>query len=166
MIYAILILGLIVSLYAAGNYMLYTIPLVEAGPISGIKHTGLRKTNERIRAVYNRTINNVTYRYRHFIVQGICMIKIGIKPGDLISVRMIDSQVDKSKLDKGTPVLIYLNDNKFRGYKIRIVKEIIDGDRAKTFYFNTDGSEHESSDTHSLKSIIGIVDLKESGIVA
>lgn len=166
MIYALLILILIVSIYSFGNYMLYSLPLVEAGPISGIKYTGLRKTNERIRAVYKRTINGVVYKYRRFVVQGTCMSQIGIRTSDLVCVRMIDSYEEKTKLEEGTPVLIFLNDSKFRGYKIRIIKEVIDGDKAKTFYYNADGSEHESSDTHSLKSIIGIVDLEESGITA
>lgn len=165
MIYAVLILISILAAYAGGNYMLYTLPLVEAGPIFGVKRTGLRKIDGRIKAVYKKVVDEITYKYRRFVVQGICMKKIGINPNDVVCVQMFASEEQKQNLQKGTPVLIFLNDKKFRGYKIRIIKKLV-GDEAETFYYNEDGSEHPSSENHTLKSIVGIVDLEESGIAA
>ena len=166
MIYAIIILVLIVSVYALGNCMLYTLPLVEAGPISGVKRTGLSRTNGRIKAVYKKTINGIEYKYRTFIVQGKCMDKIGIKPNDLVSVKMLSNTDKKTEIKPGTPVLIFLNDKKFRGYKIRIIKEFFEDEKAKTFYYNEDGSEHESSEPHTLSAIIGIVEQHQSDMTA
>ena len=164
MIYAVITLASIISLYAVGNYLLYTLPIVEAGPISGVRHTGLQRISQRVNSSYRIIKNDVTYHYRRFIVQGSCMSSQGINPRDIICVRMFDKNDDKI-LHPDDFVLIFLNDNKFRGYKIRRIKEV-DGEVAKTFYYNDNGAEQLSSEPHSIASIIGIVDLEESGIAA
>lgn len=106
MIYAVIALAAILFVYAAGNYLLYTLPIVEAGPISGVKHTGLRRIPHRVNSSYRLTKNGVTYHYRRFIIQGDCMSSQGIKPNDIISVRMFDN--DKSnELNPNDFVLIF-----------------------------------------------------------
>lgn len=165
MIYVAIIFFSLLVLYAFSNYFLYTLPIVEAGPISGVTGTGIQRMPQRINAAYTLKKNGITYKYRRFSVQGICMEKIGIYPKSIVSVRLLSIEDKASFLKEGTPVLIFLNDKKFRGYKIRIIKKLV-GDEAETFYYNEDGSEHPSSENHTLKSIIGVVDLKESGIAA
>lgn len=155
----------LIGLYAISNFFLYTLPIVEAGPIAGVKHTGIQRMPRRINASYKKTIGGVTYNYRRFVVQGTCMKAIGIEPKSIVSVKMLDNNNRTFNLKEGDAILIFLNDHKFRGYKIRIIKELI-GEEAKTFYYNEDRSEHPSSENHTLVSIIGVVDLKESGIVA
>lgn len=163
MIYIVAIFFSLVGLYAISNLFLYSLPIVEAGPIAGIKHTGIQRMSERINASYKKTINGVTYKYRRFVVQGTCMQKIGIFPKSTVAARILNGEKKELALKAGDAVLIFLNDNNFRGYKIRIIKRLVD-DKAETFYYNEDGSEHPSSQKHTIASIIGIVDLRESGI--
>lgn len=165
MIYAVITLAIILTMYAAGNYLLYTLPVVEAGPISGVRHTGLQRTHQRLNSSYRVMKNGTLYNYRRFIVQGDCMSCQGIMPQDIIAVRIFDNDNDKSTLKQNDFVLIFLNDKKFRGYKIRRIKDLTK-DMANTFYYTSSGAEQPSSESHALKNIIGIVDLKESGISA
>lgn len=165
MIYAVITLAFILTMYAAGNYLLYTLPVVEAGPISGVKHTGLHRTHQRLNSSYRVMKNGIQYHYRRFIVQGDCMSCKGIKPHNVICVRIFNNEEEKTILKQNDFVLIFLNDRKFRGYKIRRIKDLTK-DKADTFYYTPTGAEQPSSEPHALKSIIGIVDLKESGIPA
>lgn len=163
MIYAVITLAVILIMYTAGNYLLYTLPVVEAGPISGVKHTGLQRTHQRLNSSYRAMKDGTQYHYRRFIVQGDCMSSQGIKPHDVICVRIFNNEKEKTILKQNDFVLIFLNDKKFRGYKIRRIKDLTK-DKANTFYYTSTGAEQSSSEPHALKSIIGIVDLKESGI--
>ena len=163
MIYAVITLAVILTMYAAGNYLLYTLPVVEAGPISGVRHTGLQRTHQRLNSSYKVMKDGMLHNYRRFIVQGDCMSCQGIMPQDIIAVRIFDNDNDKSTLKQNDFVLIFLNDKKFRGYKIRRIKDLTK-DMANTFYYTSSGAEQPSSEPHALKNIIGIVDLKESGI--
>lgn len=165
MIYAVITLAVILTMYAAGNYLLYTLPIVEAGPISGVKHTGLQRTHQRLNSSYRVMKDGMVYHYRRFIVQGDCMSCQGIKPHDVICVRLFNDEKEKTLLKQNDFVLIFLNDKKFRGYKIRRIKNLTN-DMAETFYYTHTGAEQPSSEPHALKNIIGIVDLKESGISA
>lgn len=155
----------LIALYAISNFFLYTLPIVEAGPISGVKHTGLQRMHERINASYKRIKQGIVCRYRRFFVQGECMMKIGIKPKSVVSVRMFSDNKEKNNLKSGDAVLIFLNDKKFRGYKIRIIKTI-SNDKAETYYYDKEGNEKPSSESHFLVNIIGVIDFEESGIAA
>ena len=90
------------------------------------------------------------------------MTKVGIRPESIVSVRMIPEK-EKNGLKSGDIVLIFLNDKNFRGYKIRIIKNI-DGNDANTFYYDENGNERMSSKSHTLVSIIGVIDLEESKV--
>ena len=162
MIYIAITFFSLITLYAISNFFLYTLPIVECGPISGVKHTGLQRMPERINASYKKVKLGVAYWYRRFVVQGECMTKRGIKPKSIVSVRMISND-DRNNLKSGDIVLIFLNDKKFRGYKIRIIKTV-DGNKAKTFYYDKNGNEKPSSESHFLVNIIGVVDFEESNI--
>lgn len=85
------------------------------------------------------------------------MVPVGIKEGDIIKVRIFDSIYQRTELKKSDIALIFLNDQGFRGYKIRLIKSINENN-ADTYYFNEEGLETPSSKSHALRSIIGIVD--------
>lgn len=165
MIYIAIIFFSLITFYAIGNFFLHTLPFIEAGPISGVKRTGLQRMHERINASYKKTTQSGVYRYRRFVVQGECMTKIGIKPKSVVSARMFSNDDEKNHLKAGDAVVIFLNDRKFRGYKIRIIKTI-SGSKAETYYFDKEGNKNPSSEPHSLINIIGVVDFEESGIAA
>lgn len=159
MIYSILILVVILFVYSVGNYLLYTLPKVEAGPISGVSSTGLQRLSTRINSSFYRNYNGIKYKYRRFVVQGMCMKGRGINPDEIIDVRIFNSKDEKNDLIPDNIVLIFLNDSSFRGYKIRAISKL-DGDNALTFYYSEDGNRINSSKPHRLKNIIGIVDGK------
>lgn len=160
MIYIAITFFSLLALYAVSKFFLYTLPVVEAGPISGVRHTGLQRVPERINASYVLMKKGIAYRYRRFVVQGDCMTKIGIQPKSIVSVRMFSNKNEKDALKPGDAVLIFLNDMKFRGYKIRVIKRM-DNDKAETFYYDESGNERASSEPHFLESIVGVVDLTE-----
>lgn len=165
MIYIAITFFSLITFYAIGNFFLYTLPVLEAGPISGVKRTGLHRMHERITASYKKTKQGVSCWYRRFVIQGECMIKIGINPKSVVSVRMFSDSSEKDNLREGDAVVIFLNDKKFRGYKVRIIETINDG-KAETYYFDKEGNKKPSSEPHSLINIIGVVDFEESGIAA
>lgn len=142
------------------NLIMHTLPEVEAGPISGLKSTGCQRVTGNIPASYKKRESNGSLTiYRRFIVRGKCMAPKGIKEGGIVDVRIFNRKEHsnlRDNLSEGKVVLIYLNDEKFRGYKLRIIKELRQ-DAAITFYYN-DGEEKESSSPHLLKDIIGVVE--------
>lgn len=160
MTYAVVTLVFILSMYAFGSYILHTLPIVEAGPTIGVKRTGLRR-NLNLNSAYTKVVDGHTYKYRRFVIQGICMTQIGLRPNDIIGVQIFASNAEKTSLKQNDVALIFLNDNKFRGYKIRIVEKI-QGNEVETFYYDQDGNKKLSSKSHSLDSILGIVDMNET----
>lgn len=157
MIYSILILAVILFVYSVGNYLLYTLPKVEAGPISGVSSTGLQRLSVRINSSFYRSYNGIKYKYRRFVVQGTCMKWRNIKPDEMIDVRVFNSIEEKKALTANDIVLIFLNDSSFRGYKIREISKL-EGNDALTFYYDEEGEQIKSSKPHALENIIGIVE--------
>lgn len=163
MIYAVILFSITLFVYAISGYLLYTIPKVEAGPISGVSSTGLQRLSVRINSSFYRNYNGIKYKYRRFVVQGTCMKCREINPNELIDVRIFNSENEKLNLKHDDIVLIFLNDSSFRGYKIRAVSQL-DGYNALTFYYTENGDKIESSKPHALNNIIGIVDGKSYAI--
>lgn len=60
-----------------------------------------------------------------------------------------------SRLKINDIVLIYLNDQDFKGYKIRKIKEIKQDKVLTSYYLN--GDEKKSSKPHYNKDILGVV---------
>lgn len=158
MVISIGIFILLLVLYALINYLLNTLPVVEAGPISGVSSTGFKHLSYRINSSFTKRNNGVLYKYRNFIVRGNCMISRNIKPNDIIKVKMFDKNFTSDSIVSGDIVLIFLNDKKFRGYKIREVEKVYDKE-AITFYYNAQGKKIQSSSPHSLEHIKGVVEL-------
>ena len=144
--------------YALFSYRMNSLPVVEAGPIVGVKKTGSVRCDRKMVAplkVQGNLLNDS--EYRRFVVQGECMRKRGINPGDIVVVRLFDKTFSHDNVSQDDIVLIYLNDDRFKGYKIRVwdVKDSQAG-LVKTFYYNGE-EKQESSEPHKLKDIIGVV---------
>lgn len=159
-IYVVILLGLI-FVYFLLNYVMRLVPEVEAGPIAETKATGFRQVKDNFQSTYRSTDKNGRSAiYRKFIVKGTCMENKGIKEGSLIDVRLFDKEEKKNlaeKLAKEDIVLIYLNDKDFKGYKIRIVKELEDK-FALTYYYNGQNPK-DSSRPHFYSAILGKVEI-------
>lgn len=101
--------------------------------------------------------------YKPFAVKGVCMKPIGIEDGDIVFAKMfpriMPSWLKKRQISKGMIVVIYLNTEKFKGYKMRIVDEIVE-QQARTYCFEDDGTKHWSSRLHDLKKIQGVITKK------
>ena len=136
-----------------------SVPEVEAGPIANIAKTDFVNMGGKVRAAYSKIIGNRKVVYRNFVVRGGCMEPRNIKDGDVISVRTFNKEQRKdvkAQLKEGQIVLIFLNNNEFHGYKMRIVKSL--GEDAAITYYYENGVEKESSQPHFYKNIIGVVD--------
>ncbi|GHT82333.1 hypothetical protein FACS189467_7490 [Bacteroidia bacterium] len=111
--------------------------------------------------VKGKTFNSADYiRVR---AGGSSMKKRGINNGDIIFASKVDSDFLKKKKDKIHPndvLLLRLNDERYEGYKIRVFKQYAVNGELETYYYNKDGSEHNSSRTHSLDRVVGIVKYK------
>lgn len=138
---------------------MHTLPEVEAGPTSGLSSTGSKRVKNKIPPVYKKTESDGSVSiYRNFIVRGNCMNPKHIKDGDIVTVKVFNKKNSSTIEDRLSPediVLIYLNDQNFRGYKLRIVKNVCENE-AMTYYFVGD-TQKDSSNPHAFKDIIGKV---------
>ena len=102
--------------------------------------------------------------YKQFVVKGSCMEVRNIFEGDVILVELFKedalNQEKLQKIKKNDILLIHLNDEKFRGHKIRVSSEEKNNDELNTFYYNSDGSICNSNKPHKLEDIKGIVRMK------
>lgn len=156
----IIILICIIACYFILNLIMHMVPEVEAGPTSGIKTTGHRHVSGKVPISYKKKEDNGTIAiHRKFVVKGKCMEPKGIEEGSIVDVRILNSierSSIKDQLKKDSIVLIYLNDDNFRGYKLRIIDEIRQNDVLTYYYKNN--NKNNSSKPHSFKDIIGIVE--------
>ena len=154
--YISLLVGLI-FLYFALNLLMHSLPEVEAGPTSNVKATGSRIVKGDVPASYWVRKNGKKELHRKFVIRGNCMVKAGFAEGDIVDVRIFNKQEKediRQWLSENDIVLIRLYDRNFRGYKLRIIKELRHDD-AKTYYY--EGNEEKSSSKpHRFADIIGI----------
>jgi hypothetical protein len=87
-----------------------------------------------------------------------------INNGDIIFARKFDDTFTHSHIRPNDILLLHLNDARYNGYKIRVCSEISPKIGLKTFYYNPDGSTHNSSQPHSLDRAVGIVQYKIESI--
>lgn len=156
--FAIIFFSLIIA-YMILNLIMHRIPEVEAGPTEGLKSTGSKHISDNIPPSYKKKDEKGDVSiHRNFIVRGNCMSPKGIKDGSTVDIKVIkksDRPRIKEKLEKDQIVLISLNDERFRGYKLRIIKDLRDTD-ALTYYYKGDQIE-DSSRPHAYKDIIGVL---------
>lgn len=101
---------------------------------------------------------NTRSYYRIHIIGG-CMTTIGIRRDE----EWLASKLKKRKkiteqIAKGDVLLIYLVDKNI--YKIRRFDSVDDNGKLRTYYYNEDGSVHESSKPHAPESVMGVVRYK------
>lgn len=155
----IIVLFSMIIAYLLLNLIMRRIPEVEAGPTAGLSSTGSQRVAGNIPPSYKkREANGKISVHRNFVVKGKCMEPKGISEGNVVDVKVLEKS-ERSLLNKDLKkdqiVLIFLNDERFRGYKLRIVKEVRDTD-ALTYYYE-DGQLKDSSRPHKFKDVVGIV---------
>ena len=96
---------------------------------------------------------------QYFIVKNQCMKIKGISDGDIIGVRMFENGDNIPKTTKkGQMLLIYIDDEHFKGYKIREQGDITDDGTSYNTYHYKGGIQNQSSKPHAITSIKGIVE--------
>ena len=112
--------------------------------------------------VGGKTYNSSDYvRVR---AEGSSMRLRGINNGDIVFARRFDDAFPRSQICPNDILLLYLNDPRYNGYKIRVFRQYSPHNELETFYYNPDGSEHNSSQAHSLSRVVGVVQYKIESI--
>jgi hypothetical protein len=105
-----------------------------------------------------KTCNSADYlRVR---AEGNSMKKRGISNGDIVFARKFDDSFTRSQIRPQDILLVHLNDERYKGYKIRVFRQYSPTNELETFYYNADGSERNSSQFHSLSRVVGVVQYK------
>ena len=90
------------------------------------------------------------------VSNGDCMFRRNIVKGTQLYVRAVQrGKAQKENLKEGDILLIQLPDTGV--YKIREFEKSNDDNTLKTFYYNTDGSHHNSSNPHRIEDVVGVV---------
>ena len=122
---------------------------VEAGPVDGADRDFTKSV------IVNVNDLQMKKSLKYFVVRNDCMIPRHIYSGDVIGVQMFDNQFTIKDVKKDDILLIYLNDEDFKGRKIRVMKEI-EGNAFHTYYFR-DGKPKDSKKLHAFDTILGVV---------
>lgn len=92
---------------------------------------------------------------QYYIVRNECMKPLHINSGDVIGVQLFDDHFTINDVKQGDILLIYLNDDKFHGHKIRVM-DYAQGDSFHTYYF-VGRQPQDSSEPHAFSTIRGVV---------
>jgi hypothetical protein len=128
---------------------------VEAGPIRN-----LFKQQVDLLPMVDVNIDDITMdpNLQYFIVKNQCMQEKGISDGDIIGVRMFEDENSVLSLSKKDNILlIYINDERFKGYKIREQGDMTSDGLAFNTYHYKGGTKSLSSRPHAIESIKGVV---------
>ena len=128
---------------------------VEAGPIRN-----LFKQQVDLLPMVDVNIEDITMdpNLQYFIVKNQCMQEKGISDGDIIGVRMFEDENSVLSLSKKDNILlIYINDERFKGYKIREQGDMTSDGLAFNTYHYKGGTKSLSSRPHAIESIKGVV---------
>lgn len=141
--------GRIIYLYLKRRRRDFLFP-VEAGPISDTNEDFTKPVSVRIGEMKK------TPGLDYFLVKNECMRPIGICPGDIIGVQLFGEGFTIVDVKEGDVLLIELDDEKFRGRKIRVMDHIEENAFA-TYYYVGRKKRQASSKLHSFDSIRGVV---------
>lgn len=122
---------------------------VEAGPTANTNHDFMKKVPIRMENI------EMNPSYEYFKVVNDCMKKRNISSGDIIGVQPLNEHYTIKDIKSGDILLIYLDDNRFHGHKIRVMKNVVDN-AFNTCYYK-DNVEQQSSEPHMFKTIRGVV---------
>lgn len=92
---------------------------------------------------------------QYFVVRNDCMKPLHISSGDIIGVQLFDSDFTITDVKQGDILLIHLDDNRFRGHKIRVM-DYVQGDSFHTYYF-VGRKPQDSSEPHAFSTVRGVV---------
>ncbi|MDR1023403.1 MAG: hypothetical protein LBL94_09070 [Prevotellaceae bacterium] len=95
---------------------------------------------------------------------GVSMKKKGINSGDIVYAKKFDASFGRDQIKPNDVLLILLNDERYKGYKIRVYKRHNPKDKndLETFYYDSDGNERVSSKNHRLDLVQGVIKYKYS----
>lgn len=131
---------------------------VEAGPTADLSAEELKRYSfyDRRRELRDKDGTFIDRsNMERVVVKGGCMEKRGIPNGSQLLVDTIRSAEDfRQKVKPHDILMIYIADKDI--YKIREFDHV-EGSKAYTFCYNPDGSRHDSSRTHSIESVKGVV---------
>lgn len=143
------------------------LPVAEAGSTkeSSQAFDGYEKTI-RISRSDKMTVNGVALNrkeYMPLVVKGDCMEHYkDLHQGDVVAARLFDDKFTKKNIQPGDVLLIWLNDDRYKGYKLRVFGDYTaDANRLSTYYFKGDERQN-SSHPHHIESIKGVVKYKLS----
>ena len=91
----------------------------------------------------------------YFVVKNDCMAPLHIYPGDVIGVELFNDDFGLNDVKQGDILLIFLDDKKFHGHKIRVM-DFVENNTFHTYYFVGD-KHQESSEPHGFGTVRGIV---------
>lgn len=152
------LISLMLATLLFGGHMLYTflqrkktveVLPVEAGPTANASEDF--PTPVRIRV--GKMPMDASLKY--FVVRNECMIPRHIYSGDLIGVQLLNDNFTISQIKKDDILLIRLDDERFRGHKIRVMDHVGD-DVFHTYYF-VGKRQQASSEPHAFSTILGVV---------
>lgn len=141
--------GRILYLYLKRRRREFLYP-VEAGPTSNTDEDFTKPVSVRIGEMKK------TPGLDYFLVKNECMRPIGICSGDIIGVQLFDDEFTIDDVEEGDVLLIELNDEKFRGRKIRVMDHA-EQNAFATYYYVGSKKRQPSSKLHSFDSIKGVV---------
>ena len=122
---------------------------VEAGPTKGADEDFTTPVKIRVGDM------QMVPEYKYFVVRNECMTPRHICSGDVVGVQLFDDNFTVADVHEGDILLIHLDDERFRGHKIRVMRET-EGDAFRTYYYNGNWQQ-DSSKPHGFESICGVV---------
>jgi hypothetical protein len=95
---------------------------------------------------------------------GNSMKKKGINNGDIVYAKKFDDVFRKDQIKPNDILLVLLNDERYKGYKLRVYKRRNPDDERELemFYYDSEGNERSSSKNHRIELVQGIVKYKYS----
>lgn len=93
----------------------------------------------------------------YFVVQNQCMSPKHIYHNDVVGVRMFNGTFTIEQVKEGDVLLIWLDDQNFKGYKIRIKGNFDGTDAYETFYYEGNKIK-KSHKNHKISTIKGVVE--------
>jgi hypothetical protein len=93
---------------------------------------------------------------------GSSMKRRGINNGDIVYAKKFDDTFKKDQIQPDDILLIHLNDERYKGYKIRVFRKYnsANADELETYYYDSEGDERTSSKNHRLELVQGVVKYK------
>lgn len=140
--------GRILYLFLRRRRMMELMP-VEAGPTADADEDFTTPVSVRVGDM------QMDASLQYFVVRNECMKPLHISSGDIIGVQLFDNDFTIADVKQGDILLIHLDDNRFRGHKIRVM-DYIQGDSFHTYYF-VGRQPQDSSEPHAFSTVRGVV---------